>query len=1105
MNTVKLIISIILLILYFSTSVPVQSQVIEFEHLSLEHGLSQSTVFCMLQDSRGFMWFGTEDGLNQYDGYRFTVYRHNPQDMNSLSNNWINAIHEDTQGTLWIGTEGGGLNRFDYVSEQFTHYIHDDKNINSLSHNTVLSIYEDKQGMLWIGTDDGGLNQFNPKSEMFVRYLNDPKNPHSLSHNKIWSLYEDKTGLLWVGTYNGLNQFDRRTGQFIRYFYDEHDLHSLSHNTVLSIYEDSRHLMWIGTEGGGLNRFDRKTGQFTRYQADPQNSNSLSHNAVWAIYEDKAGALWIGTHGGLNKFDYKNNKITHYQHDAQNPHSLSHDAVWSIYEDRTEVMWVSTLGGLNKFDHKGKKFIHYHHDSQQPGGSLSNDNVRAIYEDSQDAIWIGTYGGGLNRFNRETGKFFHYRHDPHNLRSLSHNNVRAIIEDQQGDLWVGTYGGGLNRFDRETAEFAHYFHNPDNINSISDNNIRSFFEDRRGILWIGTFAGGLNQFDRQKNRFIRYLHNPKKKDSLSNNNVQVIYEDGTDTLWIGTQNGLDIFDRQKKQFIHYTHNPVDPTSLSHNGILSIYEDSEGSLWIGTHNGLNKFNRITDTFSYYTEEDGLANGVIYSILEDGFGNLWLSTNKGLSRFNPRSETFRNYDVSDGLQSNEFNIGAYCKTREGDLFFGGINGFNVFNPNDVKNNPYIPPIVITDLQIFNKSVRVGEKSLLKKHIDFIDSLTLSYRDSVFSFEFAALDYTYPEKNQYAYQLEGFDKEWTYVDSSRRFVTYTNLDAGEYVFKVKGSNNDGVWNRKGAQLTITITPPWWKTWWAYALYIIAILGIILNYLRIQKQKLIESERLNVFLEEKVAERTRELHEKNTALIKVNQEKNEFLGIAAHDLKNPLSAIKGLSEEIQDSFHDMPEEEVIEFASMIQTSAEKMFQLITNLLDVNAIESGKVNISPKIIDILPTLNALANHYKNRAKEKKICLSFEPQASSYTAFADENTLHQVLDNLISNAIKYSPQDKNVFVRITDYEHSVCCEVQDEGPGLSQADQQKLFGKFTRLTAQPTGGEHSTGLGLFIVKRLIEAMKGKVWCESELGKGATFIIELSKYDEKQADIPLVSE
>jgi serine phosphatase RsbU (regulator of sigma subunit)/ligand-binding sensor domain-containing protein len=761
-----------------------QDAKIKFERISLEQGLSQSVVTCILQDSRGFMWFGTLDGLNKYDGYGFTVYKYDPLDSSSLSDNSISAIYEDDSGRLWIGTRAG-LNKFDRKTEKFTRYQHDPANPHSLSHNAVTSIYADSpatagRNMLWIGTFAGGLNKLvlspadggegsDRQKEQFVHFKHDPKNPSSLSHDRIWSIYEDQSGSLWITTIGGglsrLSRDDREKEQFIRYQHDPPNPTSLSHNTARPIVEDKSGTLWIGTSGGlsRLIRDDREKETFVHYPNDPADPNSLSNNDVWSIYEDQSGTLWIGTYGGgLNKFSKEKEKFAHVKKDPANPNSLGHNMVMSICEDHTGTLWIGTGGGgLDKLDAKSRGFINYRHNPADPY-SLSNDGVAAIYEDRSGTLWIGT-GEGLNKLDRDRGRFIRYQHDPANPHSLSAMGVSAIYEDDSGTLWIGTGNGGLNKLDKANERFVHYQHDPANPSSISDNT------------------------------------------------VYAIFENDAHSLWIGTTSGLNKFDKAKEQFIHYSHDPANPKSLSNNRIFSIYADpdsAESVLWIGTWGGgLNRFDIKSETFSHFTERDGLPNGVIYGILGDNGGNLWLSTNRGLSNFDPKTKTFRNYDVDDGLQSNEFNQGAYFKSKAGEMFLGGINGFNRFYPDRVKDNPHVPPVVLTAFKKFDKLVE------LDTAIAEVKEIKLSYKDNFFSFTFAALDYTNPNKNQYAYKLEGFDSDWIYC-GTRRYASYTNLDGGEYLFRVKGSNNDGVWNEEGITIKIIVTPPFWKTWWFLAL---------------------------------------------------------------------------------------------------------------------------------------------------------------------------------------------------------------------------------------------------------------------------------------------------
>ncbi len=830
----------------------------EFEQITVDDGLSQSGVLAIFQDSQGLMWFGTQDGLNKYDGYNFTVYKYNELNLSSLSDNFILSIYEDKSGTIWVGTQSGGLNKFDRKTEQFVHYTHNSDNLNSLGSNIVLSIYEDQVGRLWIGTDGGGLNQFNRETEQFTRYNHNPNDPNSLGSNTVLSIYEDQAGRLWIGTDDGgLNQFNRETEQFTRYIHNPNDPNSLGSNTVLSIYEDQAGRLWIGTDDGGLNQFNRETEQFIHYLHDPNNSNSLSDNTIGAIAEDKLGNLWLTTsswHGNLygtalNKFDPKTENFTHYIHDLNTINSLNDNIVTSVLLDKSDILWIGTgFSGINKLDIKPPKFIHYKHNTADPN-SLIDNHISSIHEDKNGRIWIGTFNKGLDKFERQIGKFTHYSHKADNPSTLSNNNIWAVYEDQFSVLWIGTLSGGLNKFDQETENFNHYTHDSKNFYSLSDDTVWSIYEDWEGTLWIGTFKGGLNKFNRETEQFNHYEHDPDNPNSLSDNNVFSIYEDYSGMLWIGTINGgLNKFDRKTEKFSHYKHDPNNPNSLSYDRVLSMLEYPAGTLWIGTYGGgLDKFDIATETFNHYTEKDGLPNNSVVGILADDEGHLWLSTGKGLSKFNPETETFRNYDVSDGLQGNEFDgVKAYLKTRDGEMFFGGLNGFNAFYPEQVKDNPYIPPVVLTDFKIFDKSVK------LNTAISETKELKLSYKDNFFGFEFAALDYTNPQKNQYAYKLEGFDKDWIY-SGSRRYATYTNLDGGTYTFRVKGSNNDDVWNEEGTSLKIIITPPPWKTAWAYTLYIVSLFCAIYTYVQWQTKAqlrenalLRENERkLNQFLE--------------------------------------------------------------------------------------------------------------------------------------------------------------------------------------------------------------------------------------------------------------------
>ncbi|EDN70257.1 two-component system sensor histidine kinase/response regulator [Beggiatoa sp. PS] len=730
------------------------------------------------------------------------------------------------------------------------------------------------------------------------------------------------------------------------------------------------------------------------YQHDPQNPNSLSNDTIWAIYEDNFNILWIATDAGLNQFDRDQKKFIHYQHDPHNAYSLSNDYAVSIYEDKAGALWFGTDGGgLNKFDRKRDKFAHFFHHPQKPN-TLSHNTVSSIYEDSTGILWVGTLGGGLNQFNTNRDKVTHYHHDPKNPTSISHDEVWSIYEDKKGTLWIGTYGGGLNQFDREQEKFIVYQHNPQNPDSLSDDNIRTIYEDKSGTLWLGTL-GGLNQFDREQQKFIAYQTDPDNPDSLSENSILSIYEDRKGNFWIGTQGGgLNQFDREQKKFTAYFHDPENAQSLSHNEVIAIYEDKKGHLWIGTQGGgLNQFDREQEIFTRYREKDGLANDVIYGILEDSQSNLWISTNEGLSQFNPQTKTFRNYDVLDGLQSNEFRS-AYYKSQRGEMFFGGINGFNAFYPENVKDNPYLPPVVITDFKIFNKTPSIGKDSPLQQPINLTKEIILSYQQSFFSLEFSALNYLQPEKNQYAYQLEGLEKEWNYV-GTRRNAYYTSVPYGTYTFRVKGSNNDGVWNEQGTALKITVLPPPWKTWWAYTLYIIIIIAIILSFFLAQKKKLIEKQK-ELEKEKAIAAQLKEM----------DRLKDEFLANTSHELRTPLNGIIGIAESLVDGAAGPISEQLESNLSMIVWSGRRLLSLVNDILDFSKLRKKDFDLQLKAVDLRTITDVVLALSQPMIGHKEIELIHAIPPDFPFANADENRLQQILYNLIGNAIKFTSSGK---------------------------------------------------------------------------------------------------
>jgi PAS domain S-box-containing protein len=876
-----------------------QEEPFQVRRLAIQEGLSQSSVNCIIQDRKGFIWIGTQDGLNQYDGLRFTIYTHDPEDPHSLPDSNILALHEDSQGNIWIGTLAGGLNRLDRESREITSFRHERDNPDSLANDRVTSISEDGSGGLWVGTYGGGLDRYDPASKKFTHYRNDSKNPNSLINDRVNCLIRDSSGLLWIGTFDGLDRFNLTTEEFVHFRHDLQNAASLNDNQIVAICEDRSGNLWIGTENGGLNEYILREKRFISFGNNPRDSLNFSTASIRAIFEDSRGLIWIGTRrGGLCVLNPETQKITRYRYDAKNSNSLSNDDIRFFYEDRAGMIWIGTFGGgLNCYNPSRKGFVHYTHQENDPQ-SLAGYAVRAIYQDTLGNFWIGTFNG-LNRFDPKTKRFDLYQYHPEASRGLSSNLVYCIAQDGQGALWAGTQGGGLNRLDPGTNLWTRFLHNPKNPGSLSDDIVNTVFIDRGGVLWVGTLMG-LDRFNRTKNNFSHYQNDPNDPASLSDNDVRVIYEDRSGKMWIGTRNGgLNGFDRSTGKFRRYEQDPENHQSLSNDCVFCIHQDRSGIIWLGTRGGgLNRFNPTTETFSHYTVKQGLPNNVVYGILEDDPGNLWLSTNRGLACFNPHTQKFKKYDVRDGLQSNEFDFGAYCKAKNGEMLFGGINGFNIFHPSDLKDNPHIPPVVITDFQIFNKSVPLGQgpggRPILKKCITESEAVTLSYRDNVFSFEFAALDFIMPDRNEYAYKMDGFEKNWNYV-GQRHFVTYTNLPPGRYVFRAKGSNNDGVWNEQGTALRITITPPFTQTIWFRGGAILAGLLILFSFIQLRTRSIRQK---NIQLEESVQERTSELQ-------KQIQERRQAEQIIQKEAAKLGAMISGMEEGVL--FAD-PQDQVLE-----------------------------------------------------------------------------------------------------------------------------------------------------------------------------------------------------
>ncbi len=1102
-------------ILFFMASFPPHplfagNSNIRFSHISSDDGLSQSTVNCILQDRRGFLWVGTQDGLNRYDGYKFSVFRHEPGNNASLSGNYIWCIIEDREGFLWIGTNSGGLNRFDPHTETFINYKHREGDENSLSHNYVTSIFEDKEGILWIGTEGGGLNRFDPKKVEYRfdsetrAYYYDPKTVNirrysSLSGNPVQSpepnkspqskkaldskasdhvtaICADRSDNLWVGTTSGLYKLvDDGKGVFEKQKFNPVDPKRDFHKKISAIHCDAYGILWVGTDGGGLYEMRMSGNDVFRRYSQKDGQKALSNNTITAIFSDSRNVLWVGTqYGGLNKFKRKNRTFVSYRHKAKVSDCISKDHITSIYEDRSGILWVGTrAGGLNKYCRSTDVFEYYAQDASWPEYRLSDSDIRSVFEDNKGNLWVGTKTGGVDVFAPNGEKIYQHKYDKNNPRSLSNNFVRSITQSRTGDLWIGTFGGGLNEFNPNTEGFTHFRHDPEKKdNSLSDDNVSVVYEDSKGALWVGTKDGGLNQLTDRKNKIFRqFKHKEGGLHSLGHNFVNVIFEDRAGFLWVGTRDGglSKLVDREKKEFRNFRHNKDKPNSISHNFVQSIYESKSGILWVGTFGG--GLNKTTDreNFNVYREKDGLANNVVYGILEDDNGNLWLSTNKGLSQFDPEKETFKNYTVEDGLQANEFNFGALYRSREGKMFFGGINGLNAFRPGDIIHDDTPPPIVIDGFFLFNKPVkpRYGDTgSPLEKPISQTQNLTLSHRQNVFSLEFAALHFASPQKNQYMYRLTGWNNdEWVETDANNRRATYTNLPAGRYEFQVKGSNKDGAWSND-VFIKLRILPPPRKSWWAFLLYF--MVGVFFIWFV-----------WNTWFQRDVARKLQE----------ADRIKNEFLSNMSHELRTPLYGVIGIADSLLRGATGELSPETRQNLSMIISSGMRLSYSVTDILDFSSLKKSDLKLDMKLVDLHALVDVVMHISRPLLNGKDIRLlnSIDPKMKKISA--DENRLQQIMNNLLSNAIKFT-ETGTVEVTAEIKEKEVVIRVADTGIGIPGDKLDEIFEPFKQVDASGKGRFAGAGLGLAITKKLVGLHNGTISVKSTAGKGAAFTFTL---------------
>ncbi|WP_237384479.1 hybrid sensor histidine kinase/response regulator [Sulfidibacter corallicola] len=1112
---------------------------LSFAHFSVEQGLSDGIVTCILQDRTGFIWIGTENGLNRFDGYQFKSFRHDPKNRFSLSNNNVTVLFEDAQGSLWIGTDGG-LNTYDPHLERFVSPAsqretptrsqesgdedeedeedeeepdpaEDPDAFLERLEELVLTMYQDEAGTFWVGTEQGVV-RFWVKDGRWKAIPLPADLARHLADKSVKAIRETEDGAIWLGTDAGLLRYIQNDAASLKQPLP--DDHPLRRSDINVLVEDAAGVWWIGTEASGLMRLDRRTGDFHQYLHHEEDPHSLSHHQVNAIHCDAQGLVWVGTLYGLSLIGPDRERFIRFRTDPLNPASLSYSEISSLFEDRSGIVWIGTDGGgLNKFDARTRQFAHFHNNPRNPA-SLSHNRVQAILEDSQGTLWIGTEAGGLNRFDTDSRDFHHFRHDPNDPKSLNNDEITALLEDRRGDFWVGTDEGGLNRFDRETETFTHFLSDEEVPSSLSDNHITLLHQDSQGRLWIGT-EGGLDRNDPESGAFIRYADRPGAAMRLPAEPVLSLHEDYADLLWIGTTEGLFRMRLDKRaeplEIEHFFANVDNPDSLSDTMVWAIHRDGTGTLWCGTENGLNRLDPDTQAFRHFKEPDGLPHDAVYGIQEDERGQLWLATGSGLCRFNPGDRHFQTYDFQE-LHNITFYRGAFYTAPDGTMYMGGMNGFNRFQPDRMVDNPYAPPVVITDFLMFNQPVQIGKvldkRVLLPQSITTAASLTLTHRDHVISFLYAALEYSAPGKNQYAYRLEGFDSDWNDV-GQRRIATYTNIPPGEYRFRVKASNNSGLWNETGADIRIVKLPAPWQTWWAktaYALFALALVGTFIrartsaqaeelarkNRELDQERKLVEKERLV----SQELRRANQLQKERDQAEATARAKSIFLANMSHEIRTPMNSILGfLGLSLEDS--GLPGH-LRKHLAIAHSSAQFLLRIINDILDVSKIESGKLALEIRPFHLPRVLHEILDMMAIKAAEKQLKLQLDLESDLPETFlGDPHRLRQILFNLVGNAVKFTDHGYvKVAVGSAGDGNHLTFVVEDTGIGIAEEHIHKILEPFSQADTSMTRRFGGTGLGTTISRQLVELMDGEMWIESKLGKGSRFFftIELKPTD-----------
>ena len=1092
----RIIIALAFMLVHF-TCLFAQEEELVFDRITVAHGLSHNNVYSIVQDDYGFLWIATQDGLNRYDGKNIEIFRNDVDNANSLSSSNFGKIHIGSDGYYWFGTFGGGIDRFDPITNTFTNFSYSSSDSTSISNNQTLFIFEDSKNTLWFGTPDGGLNRYNATDENFTRFQHDVNNEHSISGNRAKCMCETPDGALWVDTNKGLNKFNPEMGTFERFVNNPADKNSISGDLVQNLVVDDDGTIWIVLRDGGLNHFNPTTKKISRYLHNPSDPFSLSDSKADCVLKDSYGNIWVGTYdGGLNRFDRETKRFYRYKHDPNNCYSISSNRIEYLFEDSSNILWIGTRGGgVSKLDLKPKKFSHIRHNPNNNKG-LPQHNIMAICSDKLGNIWIGTDGGGLVRYTAESGEFMHFNGNG----IISGKRVWSVLVDSEGVIWAGTYGDGLFRIEPSAHGYSieQYKHNSSNPQSISNNQVNVIFEDDQQNIWLGT-AKGLNRVVKDDNprniTFKSFSHSQYcKVFRTTDNYVNSIIQDKKGRIWIGSyQSGLYQFNEEDEEFRQFIPKVNDSLQFVKDlKLLSVYEDSQNNFWVLTEaRGVLKFDIEQATYVEHPNNSRLKNNMMIGMLEDDFRNLWIVGTQELYQFSLLDTSFSAYSFSDGVEVDGFSRNSFHKSKNGNLYFGGNAALTYFHPNHLVKNSHIPSVVITDFSIMNSSIWNKKLVPFASYSKSGEVIRLTHNDYFFTIHFAALDFSNPSKNRYKYKLEGFNKDWVEIGNTQQ-ATFTNLNAGSYTFKVMGSNNDQVWNLLPIELNIRIKPPIWKRTWFVVIEVLLLATLILFFIRYRTYRLRVEKAI---LEEKVNERTSELNEKNEelelALITlkktqthlIQSEKMASVGVLtagiSHEINNPLNYIHGSASVIEKYTRQHLKEHENELLPLIDIINEGIIRAtkVVQSLDQFSRTTDSFN---ELCSINSILNNCIYMLKGRFGSRiEVEIAYSDKLPKVKGNASR--LHQVFFSILVNAEEAITDSGKITISTFGKKGWVYIQITDNGIGISKSSLNRVTDPFY-TTKDPGEG---IGLGLSIAYSIVNEHGGQLSFESEEGKGTT--------------------